>query len=49
MLLFCLFVCLFVRVTQTYDAGACIYFYLAFNYSGISNPIAAFDEIEVSS
>jgi alkyldihydroxyacetonephosphate synthase len=36
------------RVTQTYDAGACVYFYLAFNYTGVSNPIAAFDEIEGS-
>lgn len=34
------------RVTQTYDAGACVYFYLAFNYTGVSNPIGAFDAIE---
>ncbi|KAL5481873.1 hypothetical protein EMCRGX_G022133 [Ephydatia muelleri] len=36
------------RVTQTYDAGACIYFYLAFKYTGISDPIGAFDEIEAA-
>ncbi len=35
------------RVTQTYDAGACIYFYLVFNYAGHNDPIRAFDEIEV--
>jgi alkyldihydroxyacetonephosphate synthase len=34
------------RVTQTYDAGACVYFYLAFNYTGVSNPIESFDAIE---
>ncbi|XP_064396861.1 alkyldihydroxyacetonephosphate synthase, peroxisomal-like [Halichondria panicea] len=34
------------RVTQTYDAGACIYFYLVFNYAGHNDPIRAFDEIE---
>ena len=35
------------RVTQTYDAGACVYFYLAFNYTGVGNPLDAFLEIEV--
>lgn len=35
------------RVTQTYDAGACVYFYLAFNYTGVSDPMGAFEEIEV--
>ena len=35
------------RVTQTYDAGACVYFYLAFSYSGISDPLGVFHEIEV--
>ena len=39
--------CAFNRVTQTYDAGACVYFYLAFNYTGVSNPIESFDAIEV--
>ncbi|MBN3326434.1 ADAS protein, partial [Atractosteus spatula] len=34
------------RVTQTYDAGACIYFYFAFNYRGISDPIVVYDQIE---
>ena len=40
--------CFFYRVTQTYDAGACVYFYLAFNYTDISDPMGAFDDIEVS-
>ncbi|XP_076032188.1 alkyldihydroxyacetonephosphate synthase [Oratosquilla oratoria] len=34
------------RVTQTYDAGACVYFYFAFNYRGISNPVHVYEEIE---
>jgi len=34
------------RVTQTYDAGCCIYFYMAINYIGIENPIETFDAIE---
>jgi hypothetical protein len=41
------FVCLFFRVTQTYDAGACIYFYFAFNYRGISDPLTVFEQTEV--
>ncbi|NWR93328.1 ADAS protein, partial [Furnarius figulus] len=44
------FVCnavLFNRVTQTYDAGACVYFYFAFNYRGISDPIHVYEQIEV--
>ena len=35
------------RVTQTYDAGACVYFYLAFIYTDVSDPMGAFEEIEV--
>ncbi|NXC71051.1 ADAS protein, partial [Anhinga anhinga] len=35
------------RVTQTYDAGACVYFYFAFNYRGISDPIHVYEQIEV--
>ncbi|XP_053554469.1 alkyldihydroxyacetonephosphate synthase, peroxisomal isoform X2 [Bombina bombina] len=34
------------RVTQTYDAGACVYFYFAFNYRGISDPVRVYEEIE---
>ncbi|XP_073433534.1 alkyldihydroxyacetonephosphate synthase, peroxisomal [Dendrobates tinctorius] len=34
------------RVTQTYDAGACVYFYFAFNYRGISDPVHVYEEIE---
>ncbi|KAM7342135.1 alkyldihydroxyacetonephosphate synthase isoform 2-T2 [Cochliomyia hominivorax] len=36
------------RVTQTYDAGACVYFYFAFNYKGFSNPVELFEQIENS-
>lgn len=34
------------RVTQTYDAGACVYFYFGFNYQGIANPLQVYDAIE---
>uniref|UniRef100_A0A915PY59 Alkylglycerone-phosphate synthase n=1 Tax=Setaria digitata TaxID=48799 RepID=A0A915PY59_9BILA len=34
------------RVTQIYDSGACVYFYYAFNYTGLSNPILLCDQIE---
>ncbi|XP_050404817.1 alkyldihydroxyacetonephosphate synthase, peroxisomal [Patella vulgata] len=34
------------RVTQTYDAGACVYFYFGFNYRGIANPVHLYDTIE---
>ncbi|CAG5125360.1 unnamed protein product, partial [Candidula unifasciata] len=34
------------RVTQTYDSGACVYFYFAFNYRGISNPVHIYEHIE---
>ncbi|XP_041117727.1 alkyldihydroxyacetonephosphate synthase, peroxisomal-like [Polyodon spathula] len=34
------------RVTQTYDAGACVYFYFAFNYRGLGDPIHVYDQIE---
>lgn len=34
------------RVTQTYDAGACIYFYLAFKYRGLADPIASYMAVE---
>ncbi|CAI5762215.1 alkyldihydroxyacetonephosphate synthase, peroxisomal [Podarcis lilfordi] len=36
------------RVTQTYDAGACVYFYLGFNYRGLSDPVHVYEEIEMS-
>ena len=45
----CVCVCVCVcRVTQAYDAGACVYFYLAFNYTGISDPLHTFEEIETA-
>ncbi|XP_046330946.2 alkyldihydroxyacetonephosphate synthase, peroxisomal-like [Haliotis rufescens] len=34
------------RVTQLYDAGACVYFYFGFNYRGISNPVEVYESIE---
>ncbi|XP_012938011.2 alkyldihydroxyacetonephosphate synthase, peroxisomal [Aplysia californica] len=34
------------RVTQTYDAGAAVYFYFGFNYRGISDPVAVYEHIE---
>ncbi|XP_068429008.1 alkyldihydroxyacetonephosphate synthase, peroxisomal [Clinocottus analis] len=34
------------RVTQTYDAGACVYFYFAFNYRGLSDPVHVYEEVE---
>jgi len=36
-----------LRVTQTYDAGACVYFYFGFNYRGVANPVRLYEEIEV--
>ncbi|XP_064551908.1 alkyldihydroxyacetonephosphate synthase [Drosophila montana] len=36
------------RVTQTYDAGACIYFYFGFRYLNIPNPVEVFEAIEHS-
>lgn len=34
------------RVTQTYDNGACIYFYFGFLWTGLANPTNTFDIIE---
>uniref|UniRef100_A0A1B6LVZ4 Alkylglycerone-phosphate synthase n=1 Tax=Graphocephala atropunctata TaxID=36148 RepID=A0A1B6LVZ4_9HEMI len=34
------------RVTQTYDAGCCIYFYFGFNWEGQLDPVAAYEQIE---
>lgn len=34
------------RVTQTYDAGCCIYFYLAFNYNHLDKPVDIYEHIE---
>lgn len=35
------------RVTQTYDTGACVYFYFAFNYRGLSDPVHVYEQVEV--
>ncbi len=40
--------CSVYRVTQTYDAGACVYFYFGINYRGLSNPVQLYEEVEVS-
>uniref|UniRef100_A0A674C3L3 Alkylglycerone-phosphate synthase n=1 Tax=Salmo trutta TaxID=8032 RepID=A0A674C3L3_SALTR len=34
------------RVTQTYDSGACIYFYFAFNYRGLADPVHTYQQVE---
>ncbi|KAL1496997.1 hypothetical protein ABEB36_008030 [Hypothenemus hampei] len=34
------------RVTQTYDSGCVIYFYLGFNYSNIQNPVEVHHHLE---
>lgn len=34
------------RVTQTYDAGCVIYFYLGFNYSNITDPVGVHHHLE---
>lgn len=34
------------RVTQTYDTGACIYFYFGIVWEGLKDPVATFSEIE---
>lgn len=35
------------RVTQTYDAGACVYFYFGFRWnSDCKDPVALYEEIE---
>jgi len=34
------------RVTQTYDVGACVYFYFAFNSRGMQDPVKVYEEIE---
>uniref|UniRef100_F1KYD5 Alkylglycerone-phosphate synthase n=1 Tax=Ascaris suum TaxID=6253 RepID=F1KYD5_ASCSU len=36
------------RVTQVYDSGACVYFYFAFNYRGMHNPLEVYDKIEIA-
>ena len=38
---------LFCRVTQTYDVGACMYFYFEFKYAGLSDPVHVYEQIEV--
>jgi alkyldihydroxyacetonephosphate synthase len=34
------------RVTQVYQTGACVYFYLAFWHKGVENPAGVFAELE---
>lgn len=35
-------------MTQVYDAGACIYFYFAINYHGLSDPVKVYNDIEAA-
>ncbi|MBC7473198.1 MAG: FAD-binding oxidoreductase [Candidatus Sericytochromatia bacterium] len=34
------------RVTQVYDTGACVYFYLGISYKGLENPPKTFNQLE---
>ncbi len=34
------------RVSQIYQTGCCIYFYIGFYYKGVADPLAAFRELE---
>ena len=36
------------RVTQVYDAGACIYFYFGINYYGLTDPVKLYNDIEAA-
>jgi alkyldihydroxyacetonephosphate synthase len=36
------------RVTQTYDSGACVYFYFAYQTLGIEHPLEVYEEIETA-
>ncbi|XP_013772672.2 alkyldihydroxyacetonephosphate synthase, peroxisomal-like [Limulus polyphemus] len=36
------------RVTQTYDVGACIYFYMGINTRGLPDPIHVYEELEAA-
>jgi alkyldihydroxyacetonephosphate synthase len=38
------FIC--CRVTQVYQTGVCVYFYLAFSHKGVDDPVEAFGELE---
>uniref|UniRef100_A0A6B2L0P4 Alkylglycerone-phosphate synthase n=1 Tax=Arcella intermedia TaxID=1963864 RepID=A0A6B2L0P4_9EUKA len=34
------------RVTQAYDVGSCVYFYIALQFQGLDDPVHVFSEIE---
>jgi alkyldihydroxyacetonephosphate synthase len=36
------------RVTQAYDAGSCVYFYVAMPFQGVEDPVHVFSELEHS-
>ncbi|XP_077993243.1 alkyldihydroxyacetonephosphate synthase, peroxisomal-like [Glandiceps talaboti] len=36
------------RVTQTYDTGACVYFYFAFVHRGVSSPVEVYEDVEAA-
>lgn len=35
------------RITQTYDTGCCVYFYLGFNWGSFEDPVAVFEHLEI--
>lgn len=35
-------------MTQVYDTGACVYFYLGFNGNGLDNPLHVYESIETA-
>ena len=45
----CMWLMYMFRITQTYDVGACVYFYFGFNYRGVANPVRLHEDIEVGS
>lgn len=34
------------RVTQLYDAGACVYFYMGFIFKGLDDPVDIYSKVE---
>ncbi|XP_043230932.1 alkyldihydroxyacetonephosphate synthase, peroxisomal-like [Amphibalanus amphitrite] len=36
------------RVTQTYDAGAVVYFYFAFCYKNVADPVQVYEDVEAA-
>ncbi|MBR57425.1 MAG: oxidase [Myxococcales bacterium] len=36
------------RVTQVYNTGCCVYFYLAYYYKGVENPTESYNQLEIA-